>query len=58
MSDLWQNLAIALSVLGAIGYLVFRFVRARRRRNACADCKLMQMAQEKKSRPPRDSATD
>ncbi len=58
MSELWQNLAIVFSVLGAVGYLIFRFVRWRHRRKACADCKLMQIAKAKKSRSSGDHATD
>jgi len=39
MSDLgWQDAVVALIVLRALGYLVWRKVRARRSASPCGDC--------------------
>jgi len=46
MSLLWQQIIIVAALAAAIGYLVWHYVRARKKR-PCASCRLMQIAEKK-----------
>ena len=37
----WQQIAIAFLVAGAVAYLVYRLAGWRRRKKACAECRLI-----------------
>ncbi len=49
MSILWQQIIIGAVIIAAAGYLVWHFVRARKKR-PCASCRLMQIAEKKPNR--------
>ncbi len=42
MDMLWQQIIIGVAIAGALGYLVFFFIRKRRSKTGCANCALMQ----------------
>ncbi len=42
MSILWQQIIIGLMLGAAVGYLIWRAVRRRRREAKCAGCQLRQ----------------
>ncbi len=53
MDLLWQWIIIGIAIAGALGYLVFHFVRKRRNKTGCADCTLMQALRRSKEAPRR-----
>jgi len=44
MAVLWQQITIGLILTAAVAYLVIRYLRRRRRENACSRCGLMKLA--------------
>ena len=61
MSEMLQNWIIGVSVMAAAGYLVYRFIRWRHRRDACGDCKLRKLAMGEgleSTKKPENQATD
>lgn len=50
MNMLWQQIAIGIALIGAIAYLVWHFVRGRKRKDPCATCAAKQAFTEKQGR--------
>ena len=46
MELFWQQIIIGVLVVGAVGYLVWHFVRKGRRKNACENCAVMKAAKK------------
>jgi hypothetical protein len=58
MTEFWQNLAIMSAVVGAIAYLVIRFIGWRRHRRACSECRLRELVAGGGERRPNDPSAN
>ena len=58
MLDTWQDWIILAAVLGAVGYLVYRYFIWLRNRRECANCGLMRMVREKNTNSSKPRTSD
>lgn len=51
MDILWQQIAIGVALVGAVSYLIWHFVRGRRKKDPCAMCAAKQAFVAKPGKP-------